>query len=264
MKTSPRLASTTGTAPGAPAARASSVETPATGTPRASASPRAVASPIRTPVKLPGPTPTASPSSSRVCEPAWRSKASTSSSTVTARDMRSPSTSPSETRALVATSVAVSKAWISIAANRDKPLPFFVAVLEAHLEPRRRKNSGPCLRPLDEDHCVVEVGLQISPLRCGNAAETEEIEMRHIDAALVPVADRVGRTRDRSLDAERTACAPDERRLPRTELSGDGHDVAGTEVGREPRRDLFRLCRRARLDQNRPSCTAGSATAGAT
>src|SRR5437870_99156 len=65
-KTSPRLASTTGRAPGAPAASASSVDTPATGTPRASASPRAVASPMRTPVKLPGPIPTAIPSSSRV------------------------------------------------------------------------------------------------------------------------------------------------------------------------------------------------------
>src|SRR2546422_11141827 len=254
MKTSPRLASTTGTAPGAPAARASSVETPATGTPRASASPRAVASPMRTPVKLPGPTPTASPSSSRVCAPAWRSKASTSSSTVTARDVRSPSTSPSGTRASVATSVAVSKARISLAANRAKPLPFFVAVLEAHLDPRSRKNSCSCLRPLDEDDRVVEVGLQISPLRCRDAAETEEVEMGDVDASLVPVADGVRRARDRSLDAERTACAPDERRVARTELSGDGHDVAGTQVGREPSRDLFRLCRRTRLDQNRPSC----------
>src|SRR6266851_7496954 len=88
-----------------------------------------------------------------------------SSSTVTARDVRSPSTSPSETSALVATSVAVSKARISIAANRDKPQPFFVAVLEPHLGPCRRKNSGSRLRPLDEDDRVVEIRLEVAPLR---------------------------------------------------------------------------------------------------
>ena len=84
---------------------------------------------------------------------------------MTARDVRSPSTSPSETSALVATSVAVSKARISIAVNRDKPLPFFVAMLEAHLDPRSRQNTGSRLRPFDEDDGVVEVRLEVSPLR---------------------------------------------------------------------------------------------------
>ena len=55
MKTSRRRASITGTAPGAPAASASSVETPATGTSSENERPRAAASPMRIPVKLPGP-----------------------------------------------------------------------------------------------------------------------------------------------------------------------------------------------------------------
>jgi len=126
-------------------------------------------------------------------------------------------------------------------------------VREPDLDPRSRQNSRARFRPLDEDDRVVEVRFEISPLRCRDAAETEEIEMRHVDASFVPVADGVGRARDRSFDAERATRTPDERRLARTELSGDGHDVAGPQVGGEPRRDLFRLCRRTRLDQNSPS-----------
>ena len=112
-KTSPRRASITGSAPSAPAASASRVETPAPSTPSASARPRGTESPTRVPVKLPGPVPTTSASSSRGLADACRNSASTSSRSVAASDERSPSTSPSETSALVATSVAVSKARIS-------------------------------------------------------------------------------------------------------------------------------------------------------
>src|SRR5712691_3562523 len=105
-----------------------------------------------------------------------------SSSTVTARDIRSPSTSPSETSALVATSVAVSKARISIVMNRDKPPPFFVAVLEPHLDARLRQNPFSRFRPLDEDDRIVEVRLEVPPLRRRDAAKAKEIAMRHIDA----------------------------------------------------------------------------------
>jgi hypothetical protein len=52
-------------------------------------------------------------SSSRGLAEACRKSASTSSRSVAATEQRSPSTSPSETSALVATSVAVSKARIS-------------------------------------------------------------------------------------------------------------------------------------------------------
>jgi hypothetical protein len=102
-----------GTAPSAPAASASSVETPAPSIPSARASPRATARPIRVPVKLPGPVPTTSASRSDVRADPCRRSASTSSSRVLAIDERSPSTSPSSRSALVATSVAVSKARIS-------------------------------------------------------------------------------------------------------------------------------------------------------
>src|SRR5439155_6718899 len=177
------------TAPGAPAASASGVETPAAGMPSASASPRAVERPMRTPVKLPGPTPTASASTSRVCIPACRSSASMSSSRVTARDVRSPSTSPSSTSALVATLVAVSNARITIVLNRDKP-DVAAAVLESHGRPRGRENAGTGLGPLDEDDRVLEIRLQVPPLRRRDVAEAEEIEVRDVDAPPVPVADR--------------------------------------------------------------------------
>src|SRR4029078_10856361 len=99
----------------------------------------------------------------------------------------------------------VSKARISIALNRDKPLPFFAAVLESHLDPRGRKDTGAGLRPFDEDNGVVEVRLEVPPLRRRHAAEAKEVEVRHVDASLVAVADRVRRARDRCFYALRTA-----------------------------------------------------------
>ena len=86
--------------------------------------------------------------------------------------------------------------------------------------------------------------------------------MRHVDAALVPMADRVGGTGHRSLDTERTTCATHEGRLTRAELTRDGHDITGMQICSEPCSDLLGLFRRTCFDQNSPSCTAGSATAG--
>ena len=183
---------------------------------------------------------------------------------MTAREVRSPRTSPSETSALVATSVAVSKARISIAVNRDKSLPFFVAMLELHLHPRSRKNTGSRLRPFDEDDGVVEIRLEVAPLRRRDTGEAKEVEMRHVDPPLVAMADRVRRARDSSLDSERTARTAYEGRLAGAELTRDGHDVARTQLRREPGGNLLRLFRRVRFDQNSPSCTAGSAATGAT
>ena len=87
---------------------------PAAGTPSASASPRAVASPMRTPVKLPGPTPPTTPSISDVEIPArstssWQST-STSWATWAPRLSPSASTTPSRHRQAVAAVVAVSTA----------------------------------------------------------------------------------------------------------------------------------------------------------
>src|SRR4051794_24404783 len=251
----------TGSAPGAPAASAASVETPATGTPSPSARPRAVDRPMRTPVKLPGPIPTASASSSRVWAPAWRSSASTSSSSVTARDVRSPSTSPSATSALVATSVAVSNARISIAVNRDKPRPA-VAVLEPDADARLRQDAGARLGPFDEDDRIVEVRLEVPPLRGRHVAKAEQVEMRDVDTAVIPVPDRECRARDRLRHAERAACAAHEGRLPGAELARHRDDVARAEVGSELRCELLGLLGGAGLGQKRPSWTAGSAVTG--
>src|SRR5947209_7810326 len=210
----------TGTAPGAPAASASSVDTPATRRSSASASPRAVASPMRTPVKLPGPTPTASASTSLVRFPAWRNSASTSSSRVTARDVRSPSTSPSSTSALVATSVAVSNARISTVLNRDKP-DVSAAVLQPDGGTCRWQRPRAGLRPFDEHDRILEVGLEVAPLRRRDVAEAEEIEMRDVHTAVVAVTDGERRARHRPADTECTTRTADERRLPRAELAGD-------------------------------------------
>jgi hypothetical protein len=137
-------------------------------------------------------------------------------------------------------------------------------MVEPHLESRRRQDACSRLRPLDEDDGVVEVRLEVTPLRRGNTAEAKEVEVRYVDATLVPVTDGVRRARDWSFDAQGTARTADERRLARPELAGDRHDVARPEIRGKPRGDLFRLFRRAGFDQNSPSCTAGSATTGAT
>ena len=198
---------------------------------------------------------------SRVCVPVWRSSASTSSRSVTAREVRSPSTSSSETSALVATSVAVSNARISIALNRDKPRPT-VAVLEPDAQTRRRQDAGAGLGPLDEHDRIVEVRLEVPPLRRRDVAKAEEVEVRDVDATVVPVTDRERRARDRLRHTERAARASHESRLARAELARDGDNVTGLQVGDHARRELLGLCRGVSLAQNKPSWTAGCAVAG--
>jgi hypothetical protein len=50
-------------------------------------------------------------------------------------------------------------------------------MLELHLDPRGRKNTGARLRPFDEDNGVVEVRLEVPPLRRRDAAEAKEVEV---------------------------------------------------------------------------------------
>ena len=150
----------TGSAPGAPAARASSVETPAAGRPSASANARPAARPMRIPVKLPGPVPRTSASIRDRRRPPRRSSASTSSSSVSGRDEASARTSPSQTSALVATSVAVSHASRSTVARaycprRQVPVtttlpPVASRVPKLDDEPRRGQRVGAGLGPLHE------------------------------------------------------------------------------------------------------------------
>ena len=186
-----------------------------------------------------------------------------SSRTVTAREARSPSTSPSSTSALVAISVAVSNARISIAADGDKPASF-PAVLQSNPNAWRRQDTLPRLRPFDEDDGVVEVRLEVAPLGRGHALEAKEVEMGDVDFAAIAVTDGERGARHRALDTQRATRPTNEGRLPGAELTRDGHDVTGFQLGRQAGSDLLRLGRGVRLDQNRPSCTAGSAVTGAT
>src|SRR6187402_903391 len=166
-------------------------------------------------------------------------------------------TSPSRTRALVATAVAVSNARIStrknalfqgflVALQHDQStrLPH---VLQTDAGLLRRQESRSGLRPLDEDGGVV-VLLQVSPLRVRHALEAIEVEMGDVNPPFVPVADRVGRAGHRALDAERPRSAAHERRLAGAELTLDQNDVTGSQPGGEARGDALGLLGRVRLE----------------
>src|SRR2546429_2917637 len=230
----------TGTAPGAPAASASSVETPATGSASESARPRAVASPIRIPVKLPGPVPTTSASRLPGSAPAAARSSCASASTLTARERRSPRSSPSRTSAVEATSVAVSNARSNTAEDAFEQVflgglegdqPTRVSVGQPRPKPHRGQVVSRRFRPFDEDDGVVEVRLEVTPLGRRDALEPEEVEGRDPDTAFVAVPDRVRRAGHGAVHPERPARAADERRLARAELARDGHDVAEPEPG---------------------------------
>src|SRR5207245_3058660 len=151
---------------------------------------------------------------------ACRSSGSRSSGSRTAVEGRSPGSPPWETSARVATSVAVSKARINIAPPRATSAAV-VAMVERDLDARRRQDSRARLRPFDEHDRVVEIRLQVAPLRRGDVAEAEEIEMGHVDATPIAVADREGRARDGPLHAECAARPAYEGRLAGAELAGD-------------------------------------------
>src|SRR5205085_9605626 len=164
-----------------------------------------------------------------------------SASTRTARERRSPSGSPSRTSAAEATSVAVSNARTSTAENAfqqgflgslEVDHPTRLSVGEPRPHPHRRKVVARRLRPLHEDDGAVEVRLEITPLGRRDALEAEEVEVRDGDPALVAMADRVRRARDRPADAEAPAGAADEGRLAGAELARDGDDVARAQLGR--------------------------------
>ena len=68
-------------------------------------------------------------------------------------------------------------------------------VLEAHVRPCRRERADARLGPLDEDDRVLEVRLEVTPLRRREATEAIEVEMRYVDHAPIAVADRERRAR---------------------------------------------------------------------
>lgn len=137
---------------------------------------------------------------------------------------------------------------------------------QPHRDARRGDRSGTRLGPFDEHHRVVEVRLDIAPLRRRHSLEAVEIEMRDRDVALIAVGDRERRARDRTVEAERTASAADEGRLPRAEVTRDRDDVSETKIPGQLRPDLLGLRGRGRLDRDQKmlSWTAGSCTASTT
>src|SRR5262249_34505133 len=161
-------------------------------------------------------------------------------------------------RARAARAGAESNARTSTAVNRHKPRAVF-AVLQPDGDARRRQHASAGFRPFDEDDRFVEVRLEVPPLRGRHATEAEEVEMRDVDAAVVAVADRERRARDRLGHTERATRSAHEGRLPRAEVARDGHHVTQLERPRELRCQLLRFLRRVTLRQKRPSWTAGSA-----
>ena len=274
VKTSCRFASITGSAPGAPAARAASVETPATGMPSANDSARAVASAMRMPVKLPGPMPTATPSRSAGRRP------------------------------------AADEHRLGVLEHRDGPRDALVEHLAVagergrdhgrgrvegehdHERKRCRRSAGASsatrrcdsstcesvtaradgrkvvagrLGPLDEADGVVEVGLEVAPLGGGDAGEAVQVEVRDVDAAVVAVADRERRARDRLGDAERPAGAAHEGRLAGAELARDADHVAGLQAARPggPRSPRSRRVRPTAAPPGQSSAQAAVPATGA-
>ena len=193
---------------------------------------------MRTPVKLPGPMPTARASSSLASTPASRSSASTSSSTRTGVVVPSPRTVPSRTSALVAVDVAVSNASISTL-DRDRSL---VGATMPHVYAKawHGQDAGAGFRPLDERNGVVEVGLE-SPI-----PHARPVGGRDRDATRAPCPRTGARSNSWGLSQAQSpegAYAADERRLPRAELPGHGHDVARAHLVAEPSRNGLRLRR---------------------
>ena len=114
-------------------------------------------------------------------------------------------------------------------------------MLEAHLDAWARKGVAAGLRPLDERDRVLEVRLEVAPLRGREPLEAIQVEVG--DVLLTPIAmtDRERRARHGRCDPEGSAGASDERRLARTELAGDGDDVTRSEPWREPACDRLGL-----------------------
>src|SRR5258706_244377 len=173
------------TAFGTPAANAESVEDPATGTSRASASPRAVASPILIDVKLPGPVPTTMPS--------MRRGSSTTSSiknvSAAARSVQpEPPSSPSKAHT-APTEVAQSKDKIVCGLDRDTAMRF-VDMCQGHRCAHRRKPGACVLGPLDKGNRAIEVRLEVAPVLRAEPADAVEVEMSHRNARRVAGPDR--------------------------------------------------------------------------
>src|SRR5919201_2098954 len=125
--------------------------------PSVSESARAVASPIRIDVKLPGPRPTTMPSIAAGSS----TTSSTTARTSPARGFEPDA--PVETAQTAPNDVAVSKAKIVFTVDADAAV-MLVDVSQRHARPRRREPVPRVLRPLDERNPATEVRPEGAPL----------------------------------------------------------------------------------------------------
>src|SRR5688572_30178528 len=125
---------------------------------------------------------------------------------------------------------------------------------QPHTHPRGRQYAVPGLGPLDEDHGVLEVGLEVAPLRVRDAVEAVEIQVRDVRRARVTVPEGVRRAGHRPRDAELAGRTAHEGGLPGAELSRDRDNVAGLELPGDRSADALGLLGRGRLElDHRPS-----------
>ena len=117
-------------------------------------------------------------------------------------------------------------------------------MLEHEGDARRWQGGEARLGPLDERDRVVEVRLEITPLRGTEPDEAVEIEVGDRRRPPIEMADREGGARHRLLDPERPAGSPDEGRLAGAELAADEDDVAGPEQPGEQGTERLGLGRR--------------------
>src|SRR6266498_3021014 len=81
--------------------------------------------------------------------------------------------------------------------------------------PRHRQEASARFRPFDEGDGILEVVLQVPPLRVRHAVEAVKVEVRNRRTSLVEVADGVRRARPGLFDAERAGRAAAKRRPAR-------------------------------------------------
>ena len=121
-------------------------------------------------------------------------------------------------------------------------------MLQTHARLLGRKESGSGLRPFDEDDRVLEVLLEVSPLRVRHTVEPIEVEVGDVNRPRVPMPDRVRRARHRALHPQCARRPADEGRLAGAELSLDEHDVTGNEPLGQAGGDSLGLLGRAGLE----------------
>ena len=261
----------------AASASARRVDTPASGTPSDWARPRAVATPMRRPVKVPGPTPTATRSTCPQSSPALgqqlggqlqqpsRVRRPRAGHRVVAPLQLAPVRQP---RAAAVDAVAVSKpSTIMVERSRSTSA---AAVTDPGRPPRRCDDlhrraaaSPPGRRPagrraIASGHSMKAIGRVRGSRRAASGSSSSSPPSRYRSrwetVTLLPrvaMADAERRTGDRPEHAERASGAADERRLARAQLAAHEHDVSRTQARGQPRAQRLGLLRSGGVDGER-------------